>query len=165
MLKHLFMRPLYVQLSPECVTVRDPSTQEVISEVPEIAFQQASTAKAVILAVGSSARDAAGAPDTQVLNPFAHPRSLVSDFTVAEQVLKAFVRRIRGNSLFRPSPVIVIHPLGEHEGGLTQVELRAFRELALGAGAAKASIWLGPQLTDEQLLSGTYPATGRMLIE
>jgi len=96
---------------------------------------------------------------------FAHPRSLVSDFTVAEQVLKAYFRRVRGKSLLQPNPLVIVHPLGEHEGGLTQVELRALRELAFGAGASEARIWQGPQLTDEQVLANEYPATGRMLSE
>lgn len=89
----------------------------------------------------------------------------MSDFTVAEQVLKAFFRRVRGESLLQTSPIVVVHPLGEHKGGLTQVELRALRELALGAVASEARVWQGPQLTDEQVLSGKHPATGRMLSE
>ena len=165
MLEQFFKQYLYVQLSPERVTVRDPKTQEFVAEVPEIAIQHPSTGKATILAVGSAARGAVGAPDIAVHNPFAHPRSLVSDFTVAEQVLKAFFRRVRGKSLFQPSPVVIVHPLGEHKGGLTQVELRAFRELALGAGASEVHIWQGPQLTDEQIMSGEYPGTGRMFSE
>ena len=165
MLDQFFKQYIYVQLSPERVAVRDPKTHESVAEVPEVAIQHPSTGKATILAVGSAARGAAGTPHTEVLNPFAHPRSLVSDFTVAEQVLKAFFRRVRGRSLLQPSPMVIVHPLGEHKGGLTQVELRAFRELALGAGASEVHIWQGPQLTDEQVLSGEYPATGRMLSE
>nr|WP_315206659.1 rod shape-determining protein [uncultured Albidiferax sp.] len=165
MLAQFFKQFLYVQLSPERVTIRDPKTQDVVAEVPEIAIQHPASGKAKILAVGSAARGAANTPDTEILNPFAHPRSLVSDFTVAEQVLKAFVRRVRSRSLIQPNPVVIVHPLGQHEGGLTQVEIRAFRELALGAGASKALVWRGPNLTDEQVLSGEYPATGSMLSE
>lgn len=165
MLKHLFKQFLYVQLSPERVTVRDPKTGEAVSEIPEVAIQHSSTGKAKILAVGSVARAAASAPDIKVLNPFAHPRSLVSDFTVAEQVLKAFFGRVLGRSLLQLSPVVIVHPLGEQTGGLTQVEIRAFRELALGAGASQARVWQGPQLTDEQVMSGEYPVSGNLLSE
>ncbi|QTN21486.1 rod shape-determining protein [Rhizobacter sp. AJA081-3] len=165
MLAQFFKRYLYIQLSAQRVTVRDPSKHEVLSEVPEIAIQRPATGKAKVLAVGSAARGTAGEVDTQVFNPFAHPRSLVSDFTVAEQVLKVFVKRAQGDSILQPSPVVIMHPLGQHEGGLTQVELRAIRELALGAGASEVHIWQGPELTDEQVLSGEYPATGSMFIE
>lgn len=164
MLRDLFKQHLYIQLSPQRVLVRDPKSGQAIDEVPEIAVQQPPGGKATVAAVGTAARGAAAQPDTTVHNPFAHPRSLVSDFTLAEQVLKAFVRRVFGsNRLFVPSPAIVIHPLGEHAGGLTQVELRALRELALGAGAASVRVWQGPALTDEQLLSGNLPSTGKVL--
>jgi len=165
MLAQFFKRYLYIQLSPQRVTVRDPNSQQVVAEVPEIAIQHPATGKAKVLAVGSAARAAAGEPDTEIVNAFAHPRSLISDFTVAELVLKNFVSRARGNSLLQPNPIAIVHPLGQHEGGLTQVELRAFRELALGAGASEVRIWQGPQLTDQQVLSGEYPATGGMLVE
>jgi len=88
----------------------------------------------------------------------------VSDFTLAEQLLKAFARRVvQGRLRWAPSPAIVIHPLGEHCGGLTQVEIRALQELALGLGASGVQIWQGPALTDEQLLSGDFPDSGKFL--
>ncbi len=67
----------------------------------------------------------------------------MSDFTLAEVVLRYFVRRALGNGWLTPSPRILLHPLGDPEGGFTQVEWRAFRELALGAGASKAYLWSG----------------------
>jgi rod shape-determining protein MreB len=164
MLKKFFNQRLYVQLSPESVLVRDPSSGEAIEEVPEIAIQRPQGGKAIVLAVGKEARGAATQPDATVHNPFAHPRSLVSDFTLAEAVLKALVRRaVGGKRFFVPNPIIVLHPLGDHAGGLTQVELRAFRELALGVGAHDVRIWLGPALTDQQLLSDKLPESGRIV--
>lgn len=58
------------------------------------------------------------------------------------------------------SPHIVIHPLGDPEGGFTQVELRALRELANAAGASKVNVWTGRPLTDEELLTRKPPAQG-----
>ena len=147
-----FNRYLYVQISPECVTVRDPVTGESISEIPEIAIQRLPTGKETVVAVGAAVRGVASA-DTRVLNPFAHPRSLVSDFILAEQVLKVFFHRVCGKGLIQPSPLVIVHPLGQHEGGLTQIELRALREMAIGAGARRVRIWEGLQLTDEQVVS------------
>lgn len=43
------------------------------------------------------------------------------------------------------------------------MELRALRELALGCGASRATLWQGPALTDGELLSGQYPSTGQTL--
>ncbi|MCL2635243.1 MAG: rod shape-determining protein [Betaproteobacteria bacterium] len=154
MLANFFKQYLYIQLSPQKLTVRDPVKRTEISEIPEIAIRRVPGKPAVVVAVGAAARGAAGGPSVEVLNPFAHPRSLFSDFIVAEMVLKAFVERARGksiSSLLRP--VIVMHPLGEPEGGLTQVELQAMRELAIGAGASSVYFCILPKpLTDEQVL-------------
>ena len=94
----------------------------------------------------------------QIINPFAHPRSMVSDFTVAEQVLKAFILRVSNRSLLAPAIKVVMHPQGEPAGGFTQVEARAFHEMALGAGAAKATVWRGRNLSDQELRSGKFPS-------
>ena len=164
MLKNFLKPCIYVQLSPTRLTVRDPKTLRFVSEVPEIAVRHPATDKATIVAVGSAARAAAAnMPNAAVFNPFAHPRSLVSDFTAGVEVFKAFILRVRAKSLFAPVPVLIIHPLDEPEGGFTPIEIRAFQEMAIGAGASNARIWLGTALTDEQLLSDQFPATGRML--
>jgi rod shape-determining protein MreB and related proteins len=162
MLAKYFKQYLYVQLSPQLLTVRDPVRKEVKSEVPEIAIRTLPGKSASIAAVGTAARSACSDGNTQVHNPFAHPRSLVSDFTVAEVLLKAFIKQVFKSSIFSPSPVVVMHPLGEHEGGLTQIELRAMRELALGAGASKVFIWQGPNLTDEQVMHERFPTSGEL---
>ncbi|MES2937679.1 MAG: rod shape-determining protein [Pseudomonadota bacterium] len=153
-----FIPVLYAQISPDRLTLRNARTGEAISEIPEMAIG----AKSTIVGVGAEARMRQG-PAVQVVNPFAHPRSLMSDFTVGEQLLKAFVRRLLPKSIFAAAPKIVIHPLGEPAGGLTQVEIRALREMALGAGASKVVVWEGAPLTDQELLAGRFPATGRVL--
>jgi rod shape-determining protein MreB len=50
------------------------------------------------------------------------------------------------------TPRVVIHPLGNPAGGFTQIERRAFREMALGAGASIVHVWTGRPLTDQELL-------------
>ncbi|RZJ08356.1 MAG: rod shape-determining protein MreB [Rubrivivax sp.] len=163
MLKSFFNQRLYIQLSPQRVLVRDPKAGRAVDEVPEIAVQQGPGGKTSVLAIGTEARGAAAQADTRLYNPFAHPRSLISDFTLAEQLLKGLVRRLYGGvQVFRPNPVVVMHPMGEHAGGLTQVELRALRELALGLGGRQVQIWEGQALTDAQLLSGDFPPGGQL---
>jgi rod shape-determining protein MreB and related proteins len=146
------LRPvLYVKLSPERLTVRNVKSGESVSEVPEMAI--ATTPREAVLAVGAEARHAAATQGAKVVNPFSHPRTLVSDFTVGEQLLKAFVRKLRGSSFIAIAPLIVMHPLGTPEGGFTQVERRAFREMALGAGASEVVLWVGRELSDAEVLA------------
>ncbi|HQS59698.1 MAG: rod shape-determining protein MreB [Gallionellales bacterium 35-53-114] len=151
----------YVQVSPERLTVRNAKTGEAISEVPEIAI--AYEPKERIVSIGKEARLRGSDPSVKIINPFSHPRSMVSDFTVGEQVLKAFLRRLIGNSIFAISPRVVMHLMGEPAGGFTQVEIRAFHEMAIGAGASKVVIWEGRALSDQELLSGVFPSGGEVL--
>jgi len=37
------------------------------------------------------------------------------------------------------------------EGGLSQVEERVLTEAAIGAGASKVVVWLGPELKDDEV--------------
>lgn len=146
------LRPiLYVQVSPERLTVRNARSGKVISEVPEMATSSGTKKK--ILAVGAEARLAASTQAAEIVNPFRHPRTLLGDFTVGEQLLKAFVRRLQGTKPLALAPLIVMHPLGSPEGGFTQVERRAFREMAFGAGASEVVLWVGRELSDSELLS------------
>jgi rod shape-determining protein MreB len=57
---------------------------------------------------------------------------VIADFTVTEQMLKQFIKMVHPRSFFKPSPrIIICVPCGS-----TQVERRAIRESALGAGAS-----------------------------
>ena len=48
---------------------------------------------------------------------------VIADFTVTEQMLKQFIKKVHDNKLFSPSPRIICVPCGS-----TQVERRAIRE-------------------------------------
>lgn len=156
-----FNRTFYVQVSPDRLTIRNPKTGDSVSEVAEVAISNG--AKAKVVGVGTAARAATLDPSVKLVRPFAHPRSLVSDFTVADLLLKEFMRRMPGQSFLKVAPMVVIHPQGEPEGGFTQVEIRAFHELALGAGASAVKVWQGRDLTDQELLSGSFPSSGKVL--
>ena len=160
-IRALFDQVLYVQLSPDVLTIRDPRTKEAFSEPPELAIR--GNGKKQIIAFGRAARGVAREPGIKVINPFTHPRTLISDFTSADQLLKQFIRQLLGRRLFTRAPRLVLHPLGEFEGGLTQVELRALKELGMSAGASQINIWEGPSLTDDQLISKSFPSSGRLL--
>ena len=84
---------IYVKISADRLTVRNVKTGEEIAEVPEMAIGGVGK-KARILAVGAEARGAASTQSGELVNPFSHPRTLVGDFTVGEQLLKEFVRRV-----------------------------------------------------------------------
>ena len=79
---------------------------------------------------------------------FTTSRLLVGEFRVAEALLKQGLRQVLKSSLISVAPYVVIHPLEMVEGGLSEVEERVLKEVAIGAGATKAVVWVGPQLSD-----------------
>lgn len=162
----LSLQPLlYIQITPERLSIRNLRTGTTLSEVAEIALSQPG-GKPRVLAVGAQAGMAvATEPGARLLRPFAHPRTLVSDFLSAELLLKALIKQSVGKGFLAASPAALMHPMGSPEGGFTAVELRAFRELALGAGAFRVQVWTGRTLTDDELRSRRFPTDGGQLAE
>lgn len=91
------------------------------------------------------------------MNVFDHPRSIISDYVLAQILLQHAIRELFKDRLFLSGPVVVIHVRAILEGGLTQPETRALMELALGAGARDAYIWSGRELVDQDFASGRFP--------
>ena len=61
---------------------------------------------------------------------------VIADFVVTEKMLQYFIHAVHGGTLFKPSPrVLICVPCGS-----TQVERRAIRESAMGAGARKVHL-------------------------
>ena len=155
-----FFSPLvYIQISPNLLTLKNLKSGLEISEVAEIALSLPPKPK-VILGAGAQARLASASEPAQLIQPFAHPRSLVSDFASAEALIRLQLQRVLGKGWLRVAPSVVMHPLGNPDGGFTQVELRAFREMALGAGASTARVWTGRPLANHELLSDQAALSG-----
>jgi rod shape-determining protein MreB and related proteins len=84
-----------------------------------------------VLAVGVEAKKMLGRTpgSIQAIRPMKD--GVIADFTVTGEMLKYFIRKVHEKRLLQPSPRIVICvPCGS-----TQVERRAIRESAIGAGA------------------------------
>jgi len=84
-----------------------------------------------VLAVGQEAKRMLGRTpgSIQAIRPLKD--GVIADFNVTEVMLKYFIRKVQENTFLRPSPrIIICVPCGS-----TQVERRAIRESALGAGA------------------------------
>src|SRR4249919_1158016 len=89
--------------------------------------------KKTIQAVGAEAKAMLGKVpgNIEAIRPMKD--GVIADFTVTEQMLKQFIKMVHPRSILRPSPrIIICVPCGS-----TQVERRAIRESALGAGASE----------------------------
>ena len=86
---------------------------------------------------------------------------VIADFTVTEQMLKQFIKMVHPSSIFRPSPrIIICVPCGS-----TQVERRAIRESALGAGASEVYLIEEPMAAAIGAGLPVSDASGSMVID
>lgn len=157
-----YLQPIvYVTLEPDRLSVRDVRSGRQVNEAPLVAISR--EAKKRVLGIGEAARVAAAAQPADLVNPFKHPRSLLSDFTVAELIVKGFLKKLFEGRLFARAPIVVLHPRVNPEGGFTQIEIRALQELAIGAGASRAVVWHGRDLTNDELLTLNFGSGGQVL--
>ncbi|MDA0360032.1 MAG: rod shape-determining protein [Proteobacteria bacterium] len=86
---------------------------------------------------------------------------VIADFTVTEQMLRHFIKKVHDTRFFAPSPRIVICvPCGS-----TQVERRAIRESAYGAGARKVELIEEPMAAAIGAGLQVEEATGSMVVD
>ena len=107
----------------------------VLDEPSVVAIRQEGgpNGKRTIAAVGLEAKQMLGKVPGSIEAIRPMKDGVISDFTVTEQMLKQFIRMVHESRLFSPSPrIIICVPCGS-----TQVERRAIRESALGAGASQ----------------------------
>lgn len=84
-----------------------------------------------IAAVGVEAKRMLGRTPAHILAVRPLKDGVIADFTVTEKMLQYFIHQAHGSGFLKPSPrVLVAVPCGS-----TQVERRAIREAAAGAGA------------------------------
>src|SRR5688500_2220669 len=110
----------------------------VLNEPSVVAIRQdgGPNGKKVIQQVGLAAKQMLGRTPGNITAIRPMKDGVIADFTVTEQMLKHFIKKVNPPRLFSANPRIVICvPYGS-----TQVERRAIREAAYGAGARKAEL-------------------------
>lgn len=131
-LRGLFSTDLSIDLGTAntLIYVRDQGI--VLNEPSVVAIRQerAGGAKS-IAAVGEAAKRMLGRTPGNIVAIRPLKDGVIADFEVTEKMLQHFIRKVHDNTFFRPSPrVLICVPCGS-----TQVERRAIKESAIGAGA------------------------------
>jgi len=110
----------------------------VLDEPSVVAIREASgpNGKQVIQAVGNAAKCMLGRTPRNIRAIRPLKDGVISDYRVTEVMLKYFIRKVLHQRMCRSNPRIVICV----PGGSTQVERRAIRESALGAGASQVCV-------------------------
>ena len=147
--------PIYVKVKRNWLSVRDTSNGNEFQDTTEVAVKNIE-AKASIVSIGSNAKYEAAKADVELKNGFGHPRVIIGDFSLAEKTLMYFLSKIYKNKIIRPSPVLIIHVLETLEGGMSQIEDRALRELGVSAGGREIYLWYGKELSDQEIQRKEY---------
>jgi len=117
--------------------------------------------KRTVQAVGAEAKMMLGRTpgNLQAIRPMKD--GVIADFTVTEQMLKYFIKKVHDTRMFRPSPrIIICVPCGS-----TQVERRAIRESAIGAGARQVYLIEEPMAAAIGAGLPVAEATGSMVVD
>ena len=103
----------------------------VVLNEPSVVATVQNQGSTQVLAVGNEAKQMLRRTPGKIQAIRPMKDGVISDFMICERMLQHFIRKVHNNKFFRPSPrVLVCVPCGA-----TQVERRAIRESASGAGA------------------------------
>ena len=136
----------------------------ILNEPSVVAIRQdgrSSNASKTIAAVGEEAKRMLGRTpgNIQTIRPLKD--GVIADFTVTEKMLQHFIRTVHETRFLRPSPrVLVCVPYGS-----TQVERRAIRESAAGAGAREVFLIEEPMAAAIGAGLPVHEARGSMVLD
>ncbi len=142
-----------VYASGKGVVLNEPSVVALRSE-------NGKTTKTVV-AVGTDAKAMLGRTpgSIEAIRPLKD--GVIADFIVTEAMLQAFIKKAHSSRYFRPNPrVLVCVPYGS-----TQVERRAIRESAEGAGARKVFLIEEPMAAAIGAGLPVHEARGSMVVD
>jgi rod shape-determining protein MreB len=136
MFKHIrgwFSNDLSIDLGTANTLIYARGQGIVLDEPSVVAIRQGREGNGAktIAAVGSEAKLMLGRTPGNILAIRPMKDGVIADFTVTEKMLQYFIHKVHQTRFLRPSPRVLISvPCGS-----TQVERRAIRESAMGAGA------------------------------
>lgn len=128
----LFSTDMSIDLGTANTLIYMRNKEIVLNEPSVVAVRHEKGGQSSVLAVGSEAKRMLGRTPGNISAIRPLKDGVIADFYVTEKMLQYFIRKVHGTRFFlRPSPrVLVGVPCGS-----TQVERRAIKESALGAGA------------------------------
>jgi rod shape-determining protein MreB and related proteins len=134
----------------------------VLNEPSVVAVQEDySRGGKVIVAVGAEAKNMLGRTPGHITAVRPMKDGVIADFTYTEKMLQYFIGKVHDTRLLKPSPrVLVCVPVGS-----TQVERRAIRESAEGAGARTVAIVSEPMAAAVGAGLPVQEARGSMVLD
>lgn len=162
-LRGIFSNDLSIDLGTANTLIYVREEGIVLNEPSVVAIrgERGSGGQKSVAAVGTEAKQMLGRTpgNIQAIRPMKD--GVIADFYVTEKMLQHFIKQVHNNSVFRPSPrVLVCVPVGA-----TQVERRAIRESAMGAGAREVYLIEEPMAAAIGAGLPVSEATGSMVVD
>jgi rod shape-determining protein MreB and related proteins len=137
--------PCYARVDRTRISIRDVSTGATFESAARLGLDSAN--RIVSVGEGSS-------PDVvRTVEPFAHPRIVIADFACASKLFQYGLHQLSRFKWISPSQILIIHPVMELAGGLSEIENRALLELGESAGARKTVLHCGKPLSDQEVVA------------
>jgi len=114
-----------------------------------------------IAAVGNDAKRMLGRTPGHITAIRPMRDGVIADFTVTEKMLQHFIHKVHANRFLRPSPRVLVGV----PSGSTQVERRAIRESAAGAGAREVYLIEEPMAAAIGAGLPVSEASGSMVVD
>ena len=165
MLKRLrghFSNDLSIDLGTANTLIYARSRGVVLNEPSVVAVQSApDRGGKVVVAVGAEAKKMLGRTPGHITTVRPMKDGVIADFRYTEKMLQYFMNKVHGDRFLRPSPhVLVCVPFGS-----TQVERRAIKESAEGAGARSVEIVSEPMAAAVGAGLPVHEARGSMVLD
>jgi rod shape-determining protein MreB len=161
-LRGIFSNDLSIDLGTANTLVYVKGQGIVLNEPSVVAIRtEAQSGNRRIAAVGMEAKRMLGRTPGNITAIRPLKDGVIADFFVTEKMLQHFIHKVHETRFLRPSPrVLVCVPCGS-----TQVERRAIRESALGAGAREVYLIEEPMAAAVGAGLPVDEATGSMVVD
>ncbi|NRQ00959.1 rod shape-determining protein [Marinobacterium sp. xm-d-530] len=159
-IRGLFSSDLSIDLGTANTLIYLRDSEIVLDEPSVVAIRQQGNQKTVA-AVGTDAKRMLGRTPGNITAIRPLKDGVIADFHVTEKMLQYFISKVHNNSFLRPSPrVLICVPCKS-----TQVERRAIKESALGAGAREVYLIEEPMAAAIGAGLPVDEATGSMVVD
>jgi len=162
-LRGLFSNDLSIDLGTANTLIYARHKGIVLNEPSVVAIRQdrGPGGAKVVAAVGEEAKEMLGRTPSNITAIRPMKDGVIADFTVTEKMLQYFIHKVHEHRVIRPSPrVLICVPCGS-----TQVERRAIKESAAGAGAREVFLIEEPMAAAIGAGLPVHEARGSMVID
>lgn len=157
----LFSNDLSIDLGTANTLIYVRGQGVVLNEPSVVAIRDNGRGNRQIVAVGNEAKMMLGRTPGNINAIRPLKDGVIADFHITEKMLQAFIRKVHEAKFFQPSPrVLVCVPSGS-----TQVERRAIRESAAGAGARQVFLIEEPMAAAIGAGMPVSEASGSMVVD